>query len=218
MLLKSMPRKLIFGSVWLGFIAYAFLLAPPDRPDTFDLIQRLSSGNLDGINPLIVALFNLMGIWPLVYCGVLFTDGRGQKLPAWPFAVGTFALGAFVLLPYLTFRQPNPSIQTDLNRIVRFWDSRGLGIALLLGTIVLMGYGLGSGSEWGDFVTQWQTSRFIHVMSLDFCMLTLLFPTLIQDDLARRGITQSYPFWGLSLLPLVGACFYLIFRPKLLEQ
>ena len=218
MLLKSMPRKLIFGSVWLGFIAYAFLLAPPDRPDTFDLIQRLSSGNLDGINPLIVALFNLMGIWPLVYCGVLFTDGRGQKLPAWPFAVGTFALGAFVLLPYLTFRQPNPSIQTDLNRIVRFWDSRGLGIALLLGTIVLMGYGLGSGGEWGDFVTQWQTSRFIHVMSLDFCMLTLLFPTLIQDDLARRGITQSYPFWGLSLLPLVGACFYLIFRPKLLEQ
>ena len=218
MLLKSMPRKLIFGSVWLGFIAYAFLLAPPDRPDTFDLIQRLSSGNLDGINPLIVALFNLMGIWPLVYCGVLFTDGRGQKLPAWPFAVGTFALGAFMLLPYLTFRQPNPSIQTDPNRILRFWDSRGVGIALLLGTIVLMGYGLGSGGEWGDFVTQWQTSRFIHVMSLDFCMLTLLFPTLIQDDLARRGITQSYPFWGLSLLPLVGACFYLIFRPKLLEQ
>ena len=213
-----MPRKLIFGSVWLGFIAYAFLLAPPDRPDTFDLIQRLSSGNLDGINPLIVALFNLMGIWPLVYCGVLFTDGRGQKLPAWPFAVGTFALGAFMLLPYLTFRQPNPSIQTDPNRILRFWDSRGVGIALLLGTIVLMGYGLGSGGEWGDFVTQWQTSRFIHVMSLDFCMLTLLFPTLIQDDLARRGITQSYPFWGLSLLPLVGACFYLIFRPKLLEQ
>ena len=218
MLLKSMPRKLIFGSVWLGFIAYAFLLAPPDRPETFDLIQRLSAGNLDGINPLIVALFNLMGVWPLVYCGVLFADGRGQKLPAWPFAVGTFALGAFVLLPYLTFRQPNPSIQTGTNRILRFWDSRGLGIALLLGPIVLMGYGLGSGGEWGDFVTQWQTSRFIHVMSLDFCMLTLLFPTLIQDDLARRGITRSYPFWGLSLLPLVGACFYLIFRPKLLEQ
>ena len=211
-----MPRKLLFGSLWLGFISYAFFIAPPDRPETFDLIQRLSAGDWDSVIPLIVALFNLMGVWPLVYCGVLFADGRGQKISAWPFAVGTFGLGAFFLLPYLTFRQPNPGFRSGKSLILRFWDSRFLGVVLLLGTIVLLGYGLSQG-QWNDFVLQWQTSRFIHVMSLDFGMLTLLFPTLVADDLARRGIYQKYPWWGLSLLPLVGACLYLIFRPKLPE-
>ena len=90
--------------LWAGFALYAFLLAPPDRPETFDLIVRLSTGQVAAENPLIVALFNLMGIWPLVYCCVLFADGRGQPVRAWPFAIGSMVLGAFVLLPYLALR------------------------------------------------------------------------------------------------------------------
>jgi len=212
-------RKFWFGGLWLGFLLYGVFLAPPDAPTTLTLIQNLSAGNWEGINPLIVALFNLMGIWPLVYGAVLFADGRGQRVPAWPFAVGTFALGAFLLLPYLALRQPNPIWKGPKTIALRLWDSRLLALSLLLGTIVLLGYGLGSGlSEWGDFVHQWQTSKFIHVMSLDFCMLTLLFPTLIQDDLLRRGVQRREPWWGLCLLPLVGACLYLLFRPSLPES
>ncbi len=74
-----MGRKIGFGLLWLGFVTYAFLLAPPNQPDTFDLIKNLSTGQIAGINPLVVALFNIMGVWPLIYSALLFIDGRGQR-------------------------------------------------------------------------------------------------------------------------------------------
>lgn len=50
-----MLRKITFWLVWLGFIAYAFLLASPDQPDTVELIKNLSTGNLEGLNALIIS-------------------------------------------------------------------------------------------------------------------------------------------------------------------
>ena len=76
-----MVRKVGFGLLWLGFVAYAFLLAPPNQPDTFELIKNLSTGKWEGINPLIVSLFNIMGVWPIIYSCLLFIDGREQKVP-----------------------------------------------------------------------------------------------------------------------------------------
>ena len=214
----KLSPTVFFGTLWVAFAAYGFFLAPPDHPETLTLIQQLSMGDVGDLNPVVVALFNLMGIWPLVYGAVLFADGQGQKLPAWPFSLGIFALGAFVLLPYLAFRDPQPRSLGVKTRWLRLWDSRLLGVVLLLGTCLLVAYGVGNGftpETWGDFVAQWRSSRFIHVMSLDFCLLTLLFPTLVPSDLQRRGVKRQAPWWGLSLLPLVGACLYLILRPGL---
>ena len=56
-----MNQKNFLGVLWLGFIVYAFFLAPPTQPDTFELIQKISLGEWQGINPLIISLFNLMG-------------------------------------------------------------------------------------------------------------------------------------------------------------
>ena len=50
-----------FIMLWLGFIAYAFILAPPDQPETFDLIRRMSMGDWEGINPSIIAIFQCHG-------------------------------------------------------------------------------------------------------------------------------------------------------------
>lgn len=208
-----MARRIAFGLVWFGFVFYAFLFAPPDQPDTLNLIQRLSTGQWQGINPLIIALFNIMGIWPLIYSCLLFTDGRGQSVRAWPFAIASFAVGAFALLPYLALRRPNPTFVGEKNRFLQFWDSRWLGGAIFLGATGLLIYGLISGN-WSDFVQQWQTSRFIHVMSLDFCLLCLLFPTLVGDDMARRGMQDQRFFW-LSCLPLIGAALYVTLRSPL---
>ena len=49
-----MLRKISFGLLWLGFISYAFLLAPPDQPHTLELIKNLSTGNFQGINTIII--------------------------------------------------------------------------------------------------------------------------------------------------------------------
>jgi hypothetical protein len=212
-----MARKIGFGLFWVGVVSYAFLLAPPNQPDTFTLIQNLLTGQWSEINPLIVTLFNLMGIWPMIYSCLLFIDGREQKIPVWPFALASFAVGAFALLPYLALRQPKPESSGQKNVFLKILDSRWTGVILALGTIALLAYGLSTG-DWTDFIQQWQTSRFIHVMTLDFCLLGLLFPTLLGDDLARRGMANSQIFWLVSLVPLLGPLAYLCLRSPLKES
>ncbi|MDJ0736480.1 MAG: DUF2834 domain-containing protein [Nostocaceae cyanobacterium] len=207
-------RKILFWLIWSIFIAYGFVFAPPTQPDTLRLIQNLSLGQWQDINPLIIALFNIMGILPLIYSAVIFIDGRGQKIPAWCFAAASFAVGAFALLPYLALRDVNSDFQGEKNLFLKILDSRFTGILLTLGVAILVGYGFAKG-EWGDFVQQWQTSRFIHVMSLDFCLLCLLFPALLRDDMARRGWNNLAIFWLISLTPLFGPLTYLCLRPPI---
>lgn len=210
---QTMVRKIGFGLLWVGFVTYAFLLAPPDQPDTFELIKNLSTGQWEGINPLVVSLFNIMGVWPMIYSCLLFIDGT-QKIPAWPFASVSFGVGAFALLPYLALREPNTEFSGKKNAFLKLLDSRLTGVALTIGAVILVAYGLGNG-DWGNFVQQWQNSRFIHVMSLDFCLLCLLFPALLGDDMTRRGLKNPQLFWLTALIPLFGPLIYLCVRPPL---
>lgn len=213
-----MKRKNLFWLLWLGVIVYAFFLAPPDNyEETFELIKRLSTGQIEGINPLIVSLFNIMGVWPVIYGCVLFFDGRGQKVPAWPFAVLSFGVGAFSLLPYLALREPNPEFAGQKSLFLKILDSKITAVLLLLGSAGLVSWGLING-DWADFFVQWQNKRFIHVMSLDFCLLCLLFPALLGDDMARRGIKNTTLFWVVSLIPLFGPLGYLCLRGPVVEK
>lgn len=209
-----MIRRILLGALWLGFVVYAFGFAPPDQPDTAALITRLATGDWEGVNGAIVALFNLMGIWPMAYASLALVDGHHQKVWAWPFVLGSFGLGAFLLLPYLVLRQPNATFLPPKSRLLAVLDSRWFGASLLISAIALMGYGVYTG-DWSEFVSQWQTSRFIHVMSLDFCLLWLLVPTLLGDDMARRGLKSSWIFGLTSAVPVLGLTAYLTFRPQL---
>ncbi|MFN6563565.1 MAG: DUF2834 domain-containing protein [Nostoc sp. ChiSLP01] len=211
-----MVRKIAFGLLWLGAIVYAFFLSPPQQPGTFELIKNLSLAQWQGINPLIIALFNLMGVWPVIYSAVVFIDGRGQKVPAWLFAMPSFAVGAFAILPYLALREPNQKFIGKKNTFVKLLDSRVTGFVLTVAAVILVAYGL-TGADWTDFIQQWQTNRFIHVMSLDFCLLCLLFPTLVRDDMARRGWENPQIPWLTALIPLFGPLIYLCVRPSLPE-
>lgn len=207
-------RRLSLTALWLGLIIFAFGFAPPPDPDTFELIKRLSTGEWQGINPIVIALFNIMGIWPLAFGAVLLVDGRGQKIPARPFWIASFFLGAFALLPYLILRQPNPQPPGELPKSVKLWESPWVGRGLLLGAIAC-GVGAIGWGDWGDFVHQWQENQFIAVMSSDFLCLCLSFPFLVGDDIQRRAVTQSQTLRRLSLFPLFGALIYLCIRPPL---
>jgi hypothetical protein len=207
-------RKILFGGLWLGLVIYAFGFAPPNQPDTFELIQKLSTGQWQGINPLVISLFNIMGVWPMIYACLLLLDGRGQKIPAGLFVGASFGVGAFALLPYFALRQPNPSFTGEKTALLKLLDSRWTGALLAAGTIALLAYGLLAG-DWSDFAQQWRTDRFIHVMSLDFVLLCLLFPAVLGDDMARRGLQNQRIFWAVSLVPLLGAVAYLTGRPPI---
>lgn len=207
-------NRLIFGSIWLLFTLYAFLLAPSNDPQTLELIVNLSQGNIQGINPVIVALFNLMGILPVIYACFLFVDGRGQKLPAWIFVVSSFGLGAFALLPYLAFRENNPAWIGRKNWLIKILESSFTAMILMIATLSLTFFGLNNG-DWANFMQLWQNNQFIHIMSLDFCCLCLCLPVVVKDDLLKRGISNPAIFAMISFIPLLGTLAYLCLRPKL---
>jgi hypothetical protein len=207
----------LFWLLWLGFVSYAFLLAPPDRLDTLQLIIDLSTGKWAGINPLVIALFNLMGILPLIYAALILLDGQNQRIPAGLFSALSFGVGAFAILPYLALREPNSRPIGDRNGMIKLVDSRWFGIILSIGTIGLLSYGIGRG-DWTDFIQQWHASRFIHVMSLDFWLLSLLLPVLIGDDIPRRRFTNPRAIQLLSFIPLFGSLLYLCIRPSLTDS
>ncbi len=200
--------------LWLSFVIYAFAFAPPNQPDTFELITQLSSGQWEGINPTIVALFNLMGIWPMIYACLALIDGADQNIPAWPFVLSSFAVGAFALLPYLALRQPHTTFTGSKSTLLSLVDSPWVGRLLAAGSIALLGYGLVEG-DWSNFIAQWQTSRFINVMSLDFCLLCAVVAPLVKDDMAKRKINSPLIFGIATLIPLLGIVFYLSVRPPL---
>jgi len=227
---QSKRRKFIFGGIWLGFSLYAFLLAPPNAPNTADQILALSTGQWGELNPVIVALFNLMGVWPMIYGAVALVDGHCQpsqtddasetnssnQLKAWPFVAGSFGLGAFMLLPYLALRAPAPEFRGKPSRFLKILTSRLFSIFLLGNAIAWIGYAIAQG-DWANFAVQWQSSRFIHVMSLDFCLLTLLFPVLAQDDAKRLNFSPPHWTWATAAVPIIGAAIYLCLRPAVSE-
>jgi hypothetical protein len=128
--------------------------------------------------------------------------------------VGTGIIG---LLPYLALREPNQEFSGSKDTWLKVLDSRWSGVILSISAIGLLGYGLVFG-DWGNFVEQYQTSKFINAMSLAVCLLVLLFPALLGDDMARRGLKNSQLFWAVALVPLVGPLLYLCLRPPLVDS
>jgi hypothetical protein len=202
---------LIFWPIWVAFVAYAFLLAPADSPTTWQLIVNLSTGQWTGINPIVIALFNLMGIWPMAYGAVMLFEQSEKFRPGW-FCGASFGVGAFAILPYLALRKPRAESALPTKPLLKMLDSRWLAIALIVGSLFLLTYGITQG-DWGAFVQQWRSERFIHVMSLDFVMLWLLFAVLAKDDAQRRGAKDSLLL--VCVVPLLGALAYLLLRPQL---
>ena len=200
--------RLFYSAIWIIFVIYAFFFAPPNQPDTFTLIRDLSTGHWSSVNPWTTSLFNGMGLWPMIYTALLLRDGQRQRFPAWPFAIASFLVGAFAILPYLALRE-SPLSQEAVNpNPIRGWESRWLGIVLSIGFVVLLVYGFSQGS-WGEFTLQWSSDRFVHVMGLDFCLLSLLIPSLSLDDRSIRS--ESPPQW-LDFIPVIGALLYLSLR------
>ncbi|MFX1252278.1 MAG: DUF2834 domain-containing protein [Promethearchaeota archaeon] len=207
--------SIVFLVLWIALIVYALFLAPPIQPSTLATIIQMLTFNLQGINPLVFAIFNLMAVWPLIYAGVILIDSKGQKIPAWPFALLSFGTGAFAILPYMVLRKPNREFTEDnKDLIIRIVDSRYYGIILLIITVGLVLYGVLLGN-FAAFFTQFLTDRFIAVMTLDFIILTVCIPYLIFDDMKRRISYTPRLFWTFTLIPLLGPALYLATRPTL---
>ena len=214
MLIKS-----VLWSVWVGFIAYVLLLAPPlHLPETIALLINILTFQWGEVNAIILAIFALVGVWLLIYSCLLFIDGRMQKIPFWVFALASVGSGVIGLIPYLALREPNQEFTGKKDKFLNLLDSRSTGIILTVFTIFVLVYGVFAGN-WTDYIQQFLGDRFINGMSLAFCLFCLLFPTVLGDDMARRGwLRDSQLFWVIALIPLFGPLLYLCLRPPLIES
>lgn len=211
-----MIRRIILFLIWAGFVSYTLWLAPLDRPDTWLLVQKLLTGQWGKVNAILPALFCLMGVWPMIYACLMFADGRMQNFRAWPYFLGSNFTGVICLMPYLIFRKSNREFYGIKDKWLRILDRRSTGVLLLLSTVGFLAYAFLAG-DWGDYVQQFQTRHFVHLIGLDFCLMCLIFPltSLFDDDRARRGLKDSRIFWAVALVPLFGPLVYLCLRPPL---
>ena len=213
-----MARSLALWFIWLSFIINVLFFAPPLQPDTLQPLQSLLAGQVPSINPVIVSLFSLVGIWLLIYSCLIFADGRMQSLPAWMFMLAAIASGVVALIPYLAMRQPNQSFSGEKDPWIAVLDSQMTGVILTISTIILVLYAVLWG-DWAAFAQEFMTNRFIYGMTIAFCLFCVLFPypTLLQDDMARRGLEpNSQLFRVVAWVPLFGPLAYLWLRPSLL--
>jgi hypothetical protein len=215
--LKIMITKLLLWLLWAAFVIYTLLLAPLDQPGNLTIIEKLVKLQLEGINPYLVTLFSFMGVWPMVYACLMFIDARMQDISAFPAFLASNGAGAIAMIPYLLVRHSNQDFRGQKDFWLNILDSRWMGIGLGFTTLGLLAYAILLG-DWQNFVQLFLTNRFVHCMSLDFCLMCLVFPALLADDMARRGLEDSRIFWTVSLTPLLGAITYLCLRPPLPES
>ncbi len=211
-------RRLGYALLLAAYIAYAAFAAPHSDPPGVTFMS-LAMGRGPARNPAVWGVFQLLGIVPLMYWALMVPDGRGQRpgpawLWVWPFALGMMALGSFALLPYLILRRPYPDpLPGPRSLLVRWFGGRPFAVSAALVLAALLALIFGAGSL-PDYVYWFRRSAFVHLMTVDLLVLTLLFPALLRDDMARRGVPAEDGIGRAALaVPLLGPALYLLRRP-----
>lgn len=195
-------------ATWLALLAVAFLTAPASDPNQNEVTMKLLTFQLDGINQSFVALFNLMGVWPLLFLVMLGFDTTEQRVWRWPFLLGSFILGAFALLPYLVLRRWGAPKRAPTVKWLRALGSRTFAVMLLVGA--------GAMCAWfivGDvaaFARLFHTNQFAYVMSFDFIACTVAGVLLCIEDASVR---PAAPGWAWSIGSAVGFSVRLVQAP-----
>ncbi|KAL8238051.1 hypothetical protein R6Q59_019132 [Mikania micrantha] len=209
-----------------GLMYYVFNLAPNQTPSTdMYLLKKLCYliGD-DGFqpNPVIVSLWNIMGLWPIVYCMLLIPSGRSSKgnVPVFPFLLLSFFLGAYALIPYFILWRPPPPVteETELKKWpLNFLESKlTAGVIFAVGLGLIVNAGLATGDNWKEYFQYFGGSRLIHVTSIDFTLLSSFAPFWVYNDMSARKWTDK-GFWllPLSVVPFLGPALYVLLRPSL---
>lgn len=213
--------RYMLGLLWVAFIAYALFMAPGNSPANDPIFKDLLT--LQSREPWLLTVFSWLGIFPVVFTCLLLrksvTTLKGQRIPAWPFVLFSFGLGAFALLPYFALISPSrtgihdrvPSVKQSKRGVSRVASHKLTHLILLLLTLGSALYALTEGNL-DRFVDAFYQSSFVHIMTIDFVVLTLLSMYAIFRDARVNGRTSSWAWAG--LLPLAGPLVYLLTERK----
>ncbi|CAN1127975.1 hypothetical protein LINPERPRIM_LOCUS29924 [Linum perenne] len=224
---RDWTTSILLFVFWGGILFYVFTLTPNQTPsrDMYFLQKLCNLKGDDGyrMNDVLVSLWYIMGLWPLAYSMLLLPTARSSKssIPVWPFLVLSCFGGAYALLPYFVLWNPPPPPvdESELNKWpLNVMDSKLTAVAVLaagLGLFIRAGISIG---DWGEFYQYFRESKFIHVTSLDFSLLSLFAPFWVYNDMtARKWFDKGAWLLPISLVPFLGPALYLVLRPSLSE-
>jgi hypothetical protein len=197
--------------IWAGFVAYAAFAAPPDDPAlTSALVRGAFTGRFEGIDPAIAAVFSLLGVVPVLASSFVLRDGASRRVPAWPFALAMFAVGAFALLPWLAFRgtfapleRPRPP-----NVVRRMLASRIAAAGIVVALVGLSCWGIFAGS-FAAYSSAFRRTSMVNVMSVDFVVCAALLYVLMEEGRAEVGPEEEPAFARLvRFVPVLGPALW----------
>lgn len=207
------PRgdRLVYAALWLGLLGYWLLFSPAPPADFVGEVTALALADTSRVDPIAIAVFNLLGVLPTAFLAILLYDPGRPHSPVgpWPFAIGAYFLGGIILLPYLVARSTTAPLDPAPGRFVRAIGSRTAGWILVAITLGLLGFAVVAGSP-AAFAEQFAGSQFIAVMSADLIALTTALHPAAATDRRRRSLGPA-PGW--QHVPLLGPLLYLATRP-----
>ena len=224
---EAAPPRLAYLGLWLGLLIYAFSLAPggSDASGIVDaeIIKTMISTPFEASNPsspVFTSIFNALGILPAVYASLLLPGSKlGQRLPALPFVLGSFALGFFGVGPYLGLRNKRESVlDSERGRGSILFEFKGTSLVLLGFALYLIYFavnGTYAGADrWSDYMALFSSSRLAHVSTIDFSILSLAMLDPLGEDMKRRNWSgpNAEVFCA---VPVLGPCVWLLVRPSL---
>ncbi|KAK7393767.1 hypothetical protein VNO78_22331 [Psophocarpus tetragonolobus] len=222
---RDWTTSILLFLLWAALMYYVLFLTPNQTPsrDTYFLQKLLNLKGDDGfrMNEVLVSLWYLMGLWPLVYSMLLLPTGRSSNnnIPVWPFLILSCFSGAYVLLPYFVlWKPPAPPVEeTQLKTWpLNFLESKVTAtISLVAGVAIITYAGLAGQDVWKEFYQYFRESKFIHIMSIDFIILSTFAPFWVYNDMTtRKWFDQGFWLLPVSLIPFLGPGLYLLLRPS----
>jgi len=209
--------KWILGIIWLAFVAYAWVWAPGKPLGSDPVFKELIT--LQSKEAWLMTVFSWLGIFPAVFACLLLNtpaNERGSRIPVWPFVLLSFGLGAFALIPYFALSSPRRSRSghehphfgyrrnSGVGRIAGHKLTHGILLLLTLGTTL---YGFTQG-HLAVYMEAFRQSSFVHIMTIDFVVLTLLSVLAIHRDAVFSRRSRMWAVIG--VIPLVGPLVYLV--------
>ncbi|XXG55191.1 hypothetical protein AAC387_Pa03g2911 [Persea americana] len=224
--LSDWRTSILLFALWGALIYYVFMLTPNQTPirDMYFLKKLLYLKGDDGfrMNEVLVALWYIMGLWPLVYSMLLLPSGRGSRgnVPVWPFLVLSCFGGVYALLPYFVlWRPPPPPVdESELGKWpLSFLESKiTAGILFAAGLGIITYAGLANDDVWKEFFQYFRESKFIHITCIDFSLLSAFAPFWVYNDMtARKWYDKGSWLLPAALIPFLGPALYLVLRPTL---
>ncbi|GAX83453.1 hypothetical protein CEUSTIGMA_g10878.t1 [Chlamydomonas eustigma] len=188
--------------LWAAFATYAFTMSPnqtPYRDEIFiKLLTGISQDSTYQINPVYFSVFNIIGIYTFIYQCLLIPGGRSaNNIPAWPFVVVSYGLGALALLPYFALWRPIRDLELPLpKKELEGWNKLAMrgaetqvlpAIALGFGIYLLYKAFTADGSAWEGYLQLFDESRLVHISTIDCTILMSLTPFWMANDAELRN-------------------------------